>query len=50
MTLFRRLNTFGLGEGFISWVRLLYTRVACHTKVCGGLSRPVSVQSGIRQG
>ena len=48
--LFRMLNAFGLGDGFISWVRLLYTRVACLAKVGGGLSRPVSVQRGIRQG
>ena len=48
--LFRMLNAFGHGEGFISWVRLLYTRVACLAKVGGGLSRPVSVQRDIRQG
>ena len=48
--LFRMLNAFGLGDGFISWARLLYTRVACLVKVGRGLSRPVSVQRGIRQG
>ena len=31
-------------------MRLLYTNVSCLVKVAGGLSRPIEVQRGIRQG
>ena len=47
--LFKTLEAFGFGEGFLSSVRLLYTDVSCLVKVAGGLSRPIEVQRGIRQ-
>lgn len=48
--LFATLQTFGVGEHFLSWVRLLYEGACCVVKVGGGLSRPVAVSRGIRQG
>ena len=48
--LFSVLEAFGFGEGFRSWLGLLYTGATCMVKVGGGLSRPISVQRGIRQG
>ena len=48
--LFATLQTFGVGEHFLSWVKLLYNDTCCVVKVGGGLSRPVPVERGIRQG
>lgn len=48
--LFDVLEAFGLGKGFLKWVRILYTGAACMVKIGGGLSRPISVTRGIRQG
>lgn len=44
------LKAFGFGEGLVSWVNLLYHDVSCLVKAAGGLSRPIRVQRGIRQG
>ena len=48
--LFSTLRAFGFGEGFVSLLGLLYKEAFCLVKVCGGLSCPVQVQRGIRQG
>ncbi|KAI4872000.1 hypothetical protein NFI96_008836 [Prochilodus magdalenae] len=48
--LFSTMRHFGFGEVFMSWVRLLYTDASCLIKVGGGLSLPVPVRRGIRQG
>lgn len=48
--LFATLRAFGLGEHFLKWVKLLYYDVSCVVKVRGGLTRPVPVTRGIRQG
>ena len=48
--LFSVLKAFGFGDGFRSWIGLLYSGATCMVKVGGGLSRPISVQRGIRQG
>lgn len=47
--LFKTLKAFGVGDSFISWVKLLYYGAAV-LKVGGGLSRPVTALRGIRQG
>lgn len=47
---FKTLSAFGLGDNFVSWVKLLYTGVSAMLKVGGGLSYPVKVHRGIRQG
>uniref|UniRef100_A0A669D6D2 Reverse transcriptase domain-containing protein n=1 Tax=Oreochromis niloticus TaxID=8128 RepID=A0A669D6D2_ORENI len=48
--LFSTLKTFGVGRGFLTWVKLLYSDACCVVKVGGGLSCPVPVRRGIRQG
>ena len=48
--LFSTLRAFGFGEGFVSLLGLLYKEAFCLVKVGGGLSCPVQVQRGIRQG
>lgn len=48
--MFRSLKAFGFGDPFISWIKLLYAGVSTKLKVGGGLSKPVSVCRGIRQG
>ncbi len=48
--LFYTLGAFGVGEVFLSWVKLLYSGASCMVKVGGGLSCPIPVGRGIRQG
>ncbi len=48
--LFSALRSFGFGERFIYWVKLLYRDVSIMVKVGGGLSASVTVKRGIRQG
>lgn len=47
--LFETIKAFGFGE-FISMIRLLYNDATCMIKIAGGLSVPVKVNRGIRQG
>lgn len=48
--LFDLLKAYGFGNGFISWVNLLYNEAECMVKIDGGLSVPIKVKRGIRQG
>jgi hypothetical protein len=48
--LFETLHAFGFGNVFISWIKLLYMDVSSILKIGGGLSQPISIQKGIRQG
>ncbi len=48
--LYDLLKAFGFGDGFISWVNLLYNEAECMVKIDGGLSVPIKVKRGIRQG
>ena len=48
--LFGTLRAFGFGGGFLSLLSLLYTDACFLVKVGGGLSCPVRVGRGIRQG
>lgn len=48
--LFSMLQVFGVGERFLSWIKLLYSDASCVIKVGGGLSCPVPVRRDIRQG
>ncbi len=48
--LFDTLNAFGFGEKLISRIKLLYTEATCMIKLGGGLSIPINVKRGIRQG
>lgn len=40
----------GLGEGFLAWLGLFYNGTVCMVKMGAGLSRPIPLQWGIRQG
>lgn len=48
--LFNVMSVFGFGRSFLTCVKLLYAGASCMVKVGGGLSRPVWVRRGIRQG
>lgn len=48
--LFNVLKRFGFGDGFISYIQLLYSNVYVMVKAEGGLSAPMLVSRGIRQG
>ena len=48
--LFNVMSVFGFGKSFVTCVKLLYAGASCMVKVGGGLSRPVWVRRGIRQG
>lgn len=48
--LFNVLKAFGFGESIISWIKLLYEGASVMLKMGGGLSCPVPVERGIRQG
>lgn len=48
--LFKVLEAFGFGEKFRKMIKLLYNNATCMVKIAGGLSVPVKVQRGIRQG
>ena len=48
--LFSALRAFGIGDGFLAWIGLLYSGAQCMVRMGPGLSRPIPVQRGIRQG
>ncbi len=48
--LFRVLKAFSFGDTFVAMIKLLYNDATCMVKMSGGLSVPVRVQRGIRQG
>lgn len=48
--LFTVLKEFGFGENFISYIKLLYSDAFVMVKAGGGLSAPIRMSRGIRQG
>lgn len=48
--LFSALRALDIGDGFLSWISLLYSGARCMVKMEAGLSRPIPLQRGIRQG
>ena len=44
------MSFFGFEERFLACVKMLYAGASCMVKEGGGLSRPVWVRRGIRQG
>ncbi|XDV49743.1 hypothetical protein PO909_018933 [Leuciscus waleckii] len=48
--LYNVLQHFGFGENFISYIQLLYSNAVVLVKAGGGLSAPIPVSRGIRQG
>lgn len=50
MYLFTVLKQLGFGENFISYIKLLHSNVFVMVKAGGGLSAPIVMSRGIRQG
>uniref|UniRef100_A0A8C5LQL6 Reverse transcriptase domain-containing protein n=1 Tax=Leptobrachium leishanense TaxID=445787 RepID=A0A8C5LQL6_9ANUR len=48
--LFATLCRMGIGDGFMNWVRALYTRPTARVKVNGALSEPFHITNDTRQG
>jgi len=48
--LFKTLKAFGVGQSFTAWIKMLCNDASVMLKVGGGLSWPVPVLRGIRQG
>ncbi|KAK2897108.1 hypothetical protein Q8A73_013488 [Channa argus] len=48
--LFSVLKALGIGDEFLGWLHLLYNGAECMVKMGAGLSRPIPVRRGIRQG
>ena len=48
--LFSALWAFGIGDGFLAWIGVLYSGAQCMVKMGAELSWPIPVQRGIRQG
>lgn len=48
--LFRVLQSYGFGDNFISWVKLLYNDISSSVIVNGFISDPFNIQCSVRQG
>ena len=48
--LFRTMEAFGIGEGFIQWVRKIYANATAVLNINGHLSRQIQLKRGVRQG
>ena len=48
--LYKTMDAFGIGQGFIKWVRLLYANAATKIIINGHLSSSIPLKRGVRQG
>ena len=48
--LFKVMKSFGIGENFISWIKLLYSNASAVVNVNGYLTKPIPLNRGVRQG
>ena len=48
--LFKCLHTFGFGDNFIRWIKILYTNIQSSVIVNNFISSPFAIQRGVRQG
>lgn len=48
--MFAVLEKMGFPKGFVKWIRVMYTNIESRILINGMLSRPVTIQSGVRQG
>lgn len=48
--LFRTLEEFSFGEGFINWVKLFYSAPCASVSINGRLSSPFEIGRGTKQG
>ena len=48
--LFKVMETFGIGEKYINWLRMIYSNATMTVKVNGFLTDEIPIQRGVRQG
>ena len=48
--LFNTMETFGFGNQFINWVKIIYSNATTRIKINGHLTKPVPLKRGVRQG
>ena len=48
--LYNTMKAFGLGDGFIGWVRLIYSNATSVLNINGFLSKRIPLKRGVRQG
>ena len=48
--LFKIMETFGIGESFLHWIRLIYSNASTKVKVNGFLTPTIPLKRGVRQG
>ena len=48
--LFKCLRTYGFGDNFISWIKILYTNIHASVIVNNFISSPFDIQRGVKQG
>ena len=47
---FKTMNAFGIGEGFIQWVRTIYANATSVLNINGHLTQQIPLKRGVRQG
>ena len=48
--LFKVMKSFGIGDSFINWIKLLYSNASAVINVNGFLTNPIPLNRGVRQG
>ena len=48
--LFKVMKSFGIGDNFINWIKLLYSNASATVNVNGNLTKPIPLERGVRQG
>ena len=48
--LFKTMEAFGIGEEFITWIKVLYSNATTKIKINGYLSANIPLKRGVRQG
>ena len=48
--LYRTMATFGIGDTFINWIKMLYSNATTKVKINGFLTDPIPLRRGARQG
>ena len=48
--LFKTMSAFGIGDGFIGWLKAIYANASTTVKVNGFFTKSISLKRGLRQG
>ena len=48
--IFKTLKTFGFGDDFIDWIKIMYAEVNSQLKINGEVSEKIYIKRGLRQG